>query len=225
MNTKVWLIAVSSALLSLPCFSADSDFAGAETVVRNLTHEIYSTLQSECRDIGAHPERLYSVVDQVLSPHADLDGMSRWVLGAYWRELDEGQRSRFEEEFGRLLVRTYGTAIQTVSPDDINYLPSRGEGRTGQATVRTQIQPAGEVAIRIDYAMHFSADSWLVYDVRVEGVSLVTNYRTMFAEQIRRVGVAGLIEALGRSNRQPLSAEVVERIRALQSRSCTAASR
>lgn len=225
MNMSGWLIAVSSALLSLPCFSAGSDVAGAETVVRHLTQEIYATLQSECRDISARPERLYSVVDRVLSPHVDLNGMSRWVLGARWRELDAGQRSRFEEEFRRLLVRTYGTAIQTVSPDDIHYLPSRDEGRTAHTTVRTQVSPPGEAAVRIDYAMHMRADSWLVYDVRVEGVSLVTNYRTTFAEQIRRVGVAGLIEALRRGNRQSLSAEAVDRIRALQSRSCPAASR
>jgi phospholipid transport system substrate-binding protein len=117
-------------------------------------------------------------------------------------------------------VRTYATAIQTVSPENIHYLPARDTGRINQATTRTQIRRPGEPVVAIDYAMYRKDNRWLVYDVRVEGVSLVTNYRTAFAEQIDDRGVAGLIDDLQRQNRQQMTEDTMRQIRSLQSRSC-----
>jgi phospholipid transport system substrate-binding protein len=212
------LLACSAGLV----FAADGQ---ATAVVQELTEKIYRTLQEECRSIQEKPERLYTLVDQVLSPHADLHRMSQWVLGWHWRDMSEDQRREFQLQFRRLLVRTYATAIQTVSPENIHFLPPRAAGGDDQATVRTLITQPGERRVEIDYVMQRKSGDWLVYDVRVEGVSLVTNYRTTFGEQIRAQGVAGVLDALARRNREGMTEETAKHIRSLQSGACAAAAR
>ena len=192
----------------------------AETVVRQLTDRIYRVLLEQCEAIQEQPERLYTVVDGLLLPHADLQKMSQWVLGRYWREADAQQRREFEHQFWQLLVRTYAAAIQTVAPENIHYLPSRDMGRSDRALVRTEIRQPGEAVIAIDYPMYRKQEHWLVYDVRVEGISLVTNYRTTFADEIKDKGVSGLIASLKRQNQASMTADTAEHIRSLQARHC-----
>ena len=107
-----------------------------------------------------------------------------------------------------------------MAPEDIHYLPERDTGRPDRALVRTEVRQPGEAVVAIDYLMYQTQQRWLVYDVRVEGVSLVTSYRTTFAEEIRGKGLAGLVAALRQRNEKPLSAEVAARIRKLQVDSC-----
>jgi phospholipid transport system substrate-binding protein len=192
----------------------------AETVVRQLTDRIYRVLLEQCGVIQERPERLYSVVDDLLLPHTDLEKMSQWVLAKYWREADSDQRREFEQQFWQLLVRTYATAIQTVAPENIHFLPTRDMGRSDRALVRTEIRQPGEAVIAIDYPMYRKQERWLVYDVRVEGVSLVTSYRTTFADKIRDKGVSGLIALLKRQNQASMTADTAEHIRSLQARHC-----
>ncbi len=199
---------------------AQAAASDAETVVRELTHDIYRVLSEQCQTIQERPEYLYVLVDAILLSHADLGKMSQWILGKHWRDAKELQRGEFEQQFRQLLVRTYSTAIQTVAPENIHYLPVRGAGRPDRALVRTEIRQPGEAVIAIDYPMYRTQQRWLVYDVRVEGVSLVTNYRTTFAEEIRDKGLAGLIAELKLRNDEPLTAEAAARIRKLQVESC-----
>jgi phospholipid transport system substrate-binding protein len=186
----------------------------AETVVRQLTSRIYRVLLEQCEAIQEQPARLYTVVDGLLLPHADLQKMSQWVLGRYCRDADA------EHQFWQLLVRTYATAIQTVAPENIHYLPTRDLGRSDRALVRTEIRQPGEAVIAIDYPMYRKQERWLVYDVRVEGISLVTNYRTTFADEIKDKGVSGLIASLKRQNQASMTADTAEHIRSLQARHC-----
>ena len=192
----------------------------AEAVVRQLTNRVYRVLLEQCEAIQEQPTRLYTLVDGLLLPHADLQKMSQWVLGRYWRDVDAVERREFEQQFWQLLVRTYATAIQMVTPENIHYLPTRDTGRADRALVRTEIRQPGEAVIAIDYPMYRKQERWLVYDVRVEGISLVTNYRTTFADEIKDKGVSGLIASLKRQNQASMTADTAEHIRSLQARHC-----
>lgn len=209
-------------LLTSPGAVGETVSTDAETVVRQLTERVYRVLLDECAPIREQPERLYALVDEVLLPHADLDKMTQWVLGKYWRQADDAQRRDFAQQFRQLLVRTYATAIQTVTPASIYYLPGRDTGRPDQALVRTEIRQPGEAAVAIDYLMYRKQGRWMVYDVRVEGVSLVTNYRTTFAEEIYAKGLPRVIASLKQQNQAPMAQETAQRIRDLQSRHCLA---
>jgi phospholipid transport system substrate-binding protein len=189
-------------LAAVPALAADK---GAEAVVRQTTERIYRAIEKDRPLVSQQPEHLYRLVERILLPHADLERMSRWVLGRFWRQSSENQRHQFTQEFTTLLVRTYSTAIESASPEDIRYLPSRDSGHINKAVIRTEVQRAGEATVPIDYYMHNKEGRWLVYDIRVEGISLVTNYRSTFAREFSLKGLQGLIDALKQQNEQPVA--------------------
>jgi len=213
-----------SILLSLWCVPRGDALADpgaeAERVVRQATDAVYRTLREQCHSIEQQPERLYALIEEILLPYADFDRMTHWVLGKYSRRVSEQQRRDLITEFRDVLIRTYATAIQTVAPEDIHYLPVRETGKPDQAVVRTEIRQPGEAVVHIDYYMYQNGSQWLVYDIRVEGISLVINYRVSFASEIDARGITGLIESLKQQNQKPMSADTAKHIRSLQADTC-----
>ena len=194
-----WFVALYVGLLVPPTGIAQPT-GGAEAVVRAATERMYQVLQRECRSRQPNAERMLVLVDEVLMPHADFQTMSRWVLGKYWRRASPDQRQQIMQEFKRLLVRTYASAIESVSLMDITYLPERSSGKAHKAVVRTQVKPPGAPVFPVHYHMHRKDGSWLVYDLRIEGVSLVASYRSSFGAEIEARGVQGLIASLKEKN-------------------------
>lgn len=201
------------------CLARAAD-SGAEHVIRQATEEIYEALDRQCAILEQQPEYLYALVDGILMPHADMERISRWVLGKYWRDADEEQRHEFIGQFRKLLVRTYATAVQLASLKDISYLPARDSARPDRATVRTEIKTPGSATLSVYYLLYETDQRWLVYDIQVDGVSLVNNYRTVIAEEIRDKGFPGMLRSLQEKNRQPMSAETAEQVRSRKSPAC-----
>lgn len=197
MRYLAGLLLLSLCICQAP--RADSLPSGAETAVRAATGEIYAALERQPEN--APRAVLYRLVEEILIPRADMERMSRLVLGKSWRSAQASQRERFRVEFQALLIRTYSTAIVDTSPQDIEYLAQRPSGKAGRAVVRTRIRRAGEPAVEVHYFMYLRGTDWLVYDVRIEGVSLVASYRTTFATEIRNRGIDGLIQLLEEKNR------------------------
>ena len=181
---------------------ADAAPPSATDTVRQATRELYQALEKNQARVHKDPQLLYELVERSLLPYTDLHTMSRWVLGRYWRGASEDQRKRFEEEFRRLLVRTYSTAIQQAELEDIRYLPERPGTRDDRRVVRTEVKRKGQPPLPIDYYMHRVDGRWLLYDVRIEGVSLITNYRSSFASAIADKGLDALIRDMAERNRQ-----------------------
>jgi phospholipid transport system substrate-binding protein len=210
MRRISWIIGFCLNLI--PCFGS-SVYAteGAEAVIRQATGQMYRALEQECRQDPKTPGNLFRLVDEILLPHADFERMSRWALGKYWRQASDSQLQRFVREFKVLLVRTYASMIQSVTPKDINYLPGRDAGDLDKAVVRTEVRQQGAAPLPIHYHMHRKNGRWLVYDVRIEGISLITNYRSNFAAEIRTYGIQGLIDRLKAKNRQQTVTNVEDR--------------
>lgn len=201
-------VGLCTSLMLLSGVSAQTG-VDAQTVIHKATDRLYAALQDECLTHTLHPERLFLLVDDILLPHADLQRMSRWVMGKYWKQSSESQQQQFMREFKQLLVRTYATAIHRVTPEDIRYLPERNSGAVDKTVVRTEVRPKGMPVIPVHYHMHRKNDRWLVYDVRIEGVSLVANYRSTFSAEIKAIGVEGLISRLKQKNEQQMAAKAV----------------
>jgi phospholipid transport system substrate-binding protein len=182
---------------------------GAQAVIHKATDRLYAALQHECQTHTSHRESLFLLVDEILLPHADFQRMSRWVMGKYWKQSSESQRQQFVREFKQLLIRTYATAIHRVTPEDIRYLPERNSGKADKTVVRTEVSPEGMTVIPVHYHMHRKNGRWLVYDVRIEGVSLVANYRSAFSAEIKAIGIDGLIARLKQKNEQQMAAKTV----------------
>jgi phospholipid transport system substrate-binding protein len=176
---------------------------GPETVVRSATEDIYQALEAECRSQqGVTTARLYQLVDQILVPHADFDRMSQWVMGQYWHSASDSQRQAFISEFKLLLARTYATAIRTVTPEQIRFLPQHEAASDNKAVVSTEVRAPGAPVKAINYYLYLNHDRWLVYDVQIDGISMVANYRSALADEFRDRGVQGLIDSLKEKNLQ-----------------------
>jgi phospholipid transport system substrate-binding protein len=123
-------------------------------------------------------------------------------MGPSWRKATADQKTRLTDQFRTLLVRTYSVALTKYRDQTIEYRPSRAHPGDTDVTVRSLIRQPGAEAITIDYSMEKTPQTWKVYDITVAGISLVTTYRDAFAEEVRNVGVDGLIQKLAEKNRQ-----------------------
>lgn len=173
-----------------------------QELVQQTADKMLNKLRDERQLIDQHPGRLYALVEQIVLPHFDFERMSSWVLGKYWRRASPEQRRRFVEEFRNLLVRTYAKSLSSYTDNEVTYLPFRGSPGQDDVTVRTEVQQPGAFPIPIDYSLYLKGGEWKVYDVTIDGVSLVANYRTTFANQIRREGLDKLIATLADRNQQ-----------------------
>jgi len=173
---------------------------GPEELIRLTTDELLSEIKSNSALYQQDSARLYSLVGEVVLPHFDLDRMIDLALGRYKSKLSADQRPRIVEEFQTLLVRTYSKALLDYNDQEIIYLPTEGSLESGDVTVRTEIEQKGGFPIPLNYSLKLTGQGWKVYDISVDDISLVTNYRSSFSRQIRKNGVDGLINTLREHN-------------------------
>lgn len=197
---RTCLFVLLTGLLSVAPALADD--AAPEQLVRSTTDQMLALFVENREKIQNDPGSLYGLVDDIVLPHFDFKRMSQWVLGKYWRTATPEQRERFMVEFRNLLVRTYSSLLFDYTNQTIDYLPSRITHNGERATVRTVINDTDGAKIPIVYSMYMKDKGWQVYDVAIEGVSLVSNYRGTFASEIRSGGLDKLIERLAQRNEQ-----------------------
>ncbi len=198
------IIAIYS-LLSLclaPRVSAQSPAASPEQVVEETANQVLAIIESNRTDLQHSPEHLYSLVNVYIIPHFDFDTMAQWVMGRPWRTATETQRAQFTEAFKTLLINTYSSSLLKYSDEKITILKSAPLPEGAEETVvKTKLTSGQRTDVLIDYSMHKIDNQWLVFDVSIEGLSLVTNYRAEIGEQIKTKGVDGMITFLNEKNR------------------------
>ncbi len=199
--SRIQQVALCVALSASAAVTEASAESPAEALVRETTAKVMDQLKVEQDKLADNPQIIYDLVDRYIAPHFDLDRMSRRVLGRHWRKADAGQRDRFIREFKTLLTRTYATALQQYSDETVSILKSRPRKKPNEISVRTQINLSDGPPIPINYEMYTTnGDAWKVFDVSIEGVSLVINYRATFAAEVRKGGLDGLIVRLEEHN-------------------------
>ncbi|BDZ74213.1 MULTISPECIES: MlaC/ttg2D family ABC transporter substrate-binding protein [unclassified Methylophaga] len=172
-----------------------------QTLVKNASDKMLKALEDNQAELEKSPEKIYSLVEDILMPYFDFEKMSKLALGKNWRQLDKEQRVQFVEEFRLLLIRTYSTAMLEYTNEEIRLLPFRDDVSRKRVTVPMEvIQPAGpSIPMALSLFQNDSSE-WKVYDVKIDGISLVTNYRSSFATEIRNKGVDSLISDLAERN-------------------------
>jgi phospholipid transport system substrate-binding protein len=146
-----------------------------------------------------------TLIETKVAPHFDFARMTSLAVGRAWQQADAGQRTALTEAFRTLLVRTYANSLTAYRDQTVSFKPSPGKGGD-EVTVRSQINQPGGRPISLDYSLAKSADGWKVFDVVIADISLVTNYRSSFASEVSKGGVAGLLKALQDKNRRPAAA-------------------
>lgn len=186
------------ALLFLAFSSAGFAAAvGPDQLIKNTSEKVLGALEENKEKYKEQPEEIFSLVNEIILPHMDFRAMSKLSLGKNWRKANGDQQARFTDAFKTMLIRTYSKSLTEYAGEQIEFLPYRppAEGKR-TVKVKTVINQGSGPKIPIDYSLRIKNDIWKVYDIKIDGISLVTNYRNSFASDIKRVGIEGLIEKL-----------------------------
>jgi len=195
------LLAAVTVFTSLP--GKAEALSEPQKVVQSVSDGVIRVLREERQRLHSDPDFVYRLVDELFLPNIDVKGVSALVLGRHWRAATPEQKSAFTREFKRLVVQTYATALNEIQIDgwDMIFLPTRElSGKIKRVIVRTQIRRPGRNPTSVDYSMRYDGKRWLTYDVAVEGVSLLTNYRSSFERLASQKGLDGLIQDLANRN-------------------------
>ena len=193
----VGLALLAACLFQAPAHAADHP---AQAMVEDAVNEALDVLRTRKDELLADPELLRSEIDRIVVPHVDFNTMTKLAVGKHWRRADATQKTELVTEFQNLLLNTYAGALNQYSGQDITFEPFRPESRPDRAVVRSTFEQSGGAQdVPVLYKLR-DKDGWLIYDIEVNNISLVTNYRTAFANEISRGGVAGLIATLKQRN-------------------------
>ena len=173
-----------------------------DQLAREVTDKIVVLLKANKNLYTKDHKKLYAMVDEHVLPNFDFRAMSRTVLGRNWRTAEEDQRARFTSEFRDLLVRTYATALLKYNDETIVYLPFKMAPEDRTATVKSEVRRTdGGPPIAINYSFYRTDAGWKVYDVTIEGASLVTTYQSTYSERVQREGLNALIASRAKDNK------------------------
>lgn len=151
--------------------------------------------------------KINAFVNEVIYPHTDFDRISALVLGKLWKTASIDERARFKQEFQTLLVRTYSRAFVEFKEWSVRFLPLDMEPGATKVIVKTEVLQPGIQPVGVNYRMFLNRGQWKAYDIMIEGVSLVTNYRTTFTNEVQAKGsLNAVIDSLAKRNEEALSA-------------------
>ncbi|MCP4389297.1 MAG: ABC transporter substrate-binding protein [Gammaproteobacteria bacterium] len=175
---------------------------GPEKLIKDTSDKVLAEIRGNAANYQKNPQNIYRLVDEVVLPHFDFTAMTELALGRYKDKVSAEQKPTIVEEFRQLLVRTYSSALLEYTDQELIYLPMEGSEADGEVVVRTEVEQPGGFPIPINYRLRLGDDGWKVFDISVDEVSLVTNYRSSFARAIKKDGVDGLIKTLQDRNQE-----------------------
>ncbi len=193
-----------------PATAADSAMA-PDALAKSVTEEVLAIIRAD-KDIQAgNQKKVLDLVETKIVPHFNFAGMTRIALGKNWSQANAEQRKALTNEFRALLIRTYTTAFTQYKNQTVEYRPLRLAPSDNDVVVKSFIkQPSGQ-PIAVDYNMEKTDAGWKVYNLKIEGISLVENYRNTFNTEIQKSGIDGLIKTLADRNKSLAQSQVVQK--------------
>ncbi len=213
MNRLSKWLGVLLLMLAAPAIAQNDP----QKVVMQTAENVLAEVTQRKEELEADASLIYPLVERTVVPRFDFDSMARSAMGRFWRKASAAQQRRIVAEFQELLVRTYATALLGYSGQAIEYPPMKLADGAQKVMVPTKITAEGGPPIPINYRLKLDGEAgWMVYDVVIDGISLVTNYRSTFARQIQvgaasatepakrmSTGIDSLIEVLSSKNDKP----------------------
>ena len=179
----------------------------ADVFVKGVADDVLTIVKKDKDIQNGDQEKIFALAEEKIMPNFNFDHVCRLVLGKNFSKASKEQQDAFQREFRTLLIRTYASALSKYRNQTIEYKPMRDIADDKQVTVKTQILQPGGQPIAVDYTLEQMGDVWKVYDITIEGVSLVTNYRGQFSNEIRQGGMDGLIQKLVEKNKSNATAK------------------
>ena len=190
-------------LLFLAVFFSINSIAalGPEELVKKTAEDVLFAIKADEEIQKGNKEKIYQLAEEKILPNFDFERVARLVLGRAWRSASDEQKKGFIVEFRTLLLKTYAVALSKYKDQTIEFKPTRMSDTDEIVIVKSEITQSGGQPIRVNYALSKNSGKWLVFDIVIEGVSLVTNYRSQFSSEIRRNGMDTLIKKLAKKNK------------------------
>lgn len=208
--TTVWQATVRGltvlllgVLLAAPLSAAAKpDPAKAQAMVGDVIDRMLGVLRNELDNADDQAEFLHRKMDEIVAPRLDFITMTKLAVGRHWRDAGDDQKRALVTEFRELLLRTYAESLQEYDNEQMELLPLQPGDRDDRVKVRSRIIQSDGPELSVNYSLRFHNGEWKVYDIVIDGISMVTNYRSTFSNEIRRNGVDGLVSTLREKNRK-----------------------
>lgn len=209
INLKARFTTAIAAIALVLCTSVVADVVeGPVDLLKRTSDEVIKILKEQHDQIEAEPGLIYNIVDDYIIPHLDEVTMAKLALGKNWRKADNEQKIEFVDQFRILLVRTYSKSLQEFSDQTIKFYPMRADANATKVIVKSDVMQSGGPTIPVSYRMRVKDNAWKVYDINIDGVSLVTSYRGTFAQEVRKGGMDGLLKMLHEKNSRAIAKPV-----------------
>jgi phospholipid transport system substrate-binding protein len=179
---------------------------GPQQLIEKVSQDMLHEVDANRSALGKDPRQLRALVDRLLVPNFDAEYSAQLVLGKYWRTATADQRQRFVDAFIQSMMRQYGSSLLEFTADRLVILPFRGDAAATRATVRTEVKRDNGTPVPVNYSMHATPKGWKAWDVTIEGVSYVKNFRTDFGSEIEARGLDAVIQRLETENASPAAA-------------------
>jgi phospholipid transport system substrate-binding protein len=196
---------IRSALITILLFAVP--YAGYASVtpdvlVETTITELIDQLQAQRPELEKDKLKLFEMVENVVVPHFEIQMIARLVLGKHWRAANDVQRSEFTEEFKKLMVRTYATALfEYTGKERMEIKPLRMKDGDQRVRVETTVILPSAPAVPVHYSFILTEDgNWKIYDIKIDGISLVTTYRSSYGQAVQSKGLDALINELKEKN-------------------------
>lgn len=199
MKIKIKQIIVAGMLSVLAFAATAADDHPAQKMVVDSTTQLIEVLKKEGERVKKDQDFLDAQITTYVVPNVDFDTMTKLAVGKSWRKADEQQKADLVTEFTSLLLNTYTNALTEYSGESINFQPFKPEKRDDRAVVRSVFKQSNGSTIPVLYKLR-EKDGWLIYDIEVDQISLVTSYRTAFSNEIEKGGIEGLLQTMKDKN-------------------------
>ena len=193
LRSLLLLLALMTGFNSAQTLAADTP---PDVLARTTTNEVLTILKQDKDLKNGNLGKVYKLVEAKILPNFDFNRMTQLVIGKHWPRATAEQKQALVTEFRNLLVRTYSSSMTAFTNQTVEFKPLSMKAGETDVTVRSEIRQPGGQPIPIDYSMYKTAFGWKIYDVTIDSVSLVTNYRSSFSSEIRQKGIDGLIKTL-----------------------------
>jgi len=200
MLRRSWIRVIAATLTAAATHWAAAEAMAPEALIKKVSGEVIEAVKADKAIQSGNVKPIMVLVDAKILPHVNFQRMTASAVGRYWRQATPEQKTRLQDEFKLLLVRTYSGALTQVKDQVVEMKPMRSKPEDTEVIVRSEVKGKGE-PIQLDYRMEKVGDTWRIYDVNVLGVWLVENYRASFAQEIGATGIDGLITKLAEKNK------------------------
>ena len=193
------------AVMTVLSFNAQTAFAAEaqsekieapDQLLKRISDQVIKILVDDGEELKKNPDNIYKIVDEYILPHLDDITMAKLALGKNWRKASKIQKRAFVDEFRNLLVRTYSRSLLEFKDQSIKYFPVTLADDAKKTLVKAEVIQPGGPSVPLAYRMRVKNNAWKVYDIKVDGISLVTSYRGTFTQEVRKSGIDGLLQYL-----------------------------